>query len=99
MTSDKIQVENVNIPGKVNNVNRAKYEDMKRAMTNVLPEKSPGLTQNEIRESVKPHLNQTLFPDGETCGWWAKTVQLDLEAKQHMVREQTKPLRWYLKRI
>ncbi|MEM9500924.1 MAG: hypothetical protein AAF941_03655, partial [Pseudomonadota bacterium] len=53
------------------------------------------LTQAETRDAVKPHLSDELFPDGKTCGWWAKTVQLDLEAKGLLVREQTKPLRWH----
>jgi len=35
------------------------------------------------------------FPEGATSGWWAKTVQLDLEAKGVVIREKTKPLRWY----
>ncbi|WP_394727903.1 DUF6958 family protein [Altererythrobacter sp. GH1-8] len=34
---------------------------------------------------------------GKTSGWWAKTVQLDLEAKGKLVREETKPLRWHFK--
>lgn len=96
MSSEKIDVENVNTPGKINRVNRAKYKEMRRAMMTALPKSSPGLTQNEIREAVKPHLDQTLFPGGETCGWWAKTVQLDLEARKLMVREKTKPLRWFM---
>jgi hypothetical protein len=27
------------------------------------------------------HLPQNLFPGGAKAGWWAKTVQLDLEAR------------------
>ncbi|MFK7992797.1 MAG: hypothetical protein AB8B87_01585 [Granulosicoccus sp.] len=97
MSDEKIEVENVNTPGRSTRVNRAKYESMKNAMEKTLPKKSPGLPQNEIREAVKPHLDQTLFPGGETAGWWAKTVQLDLEAKKLMIREPTKPLRWFMK--
>ena len=97
MPDDKIEVQNINTPGKTNRVNRAKYLDMKRAMSKALPRKPPGLTQTEIREAVKPHLDQRLYPAGETSGWWAKTVQLDLEAKKRLVRETTTPLRWYLK--
>ena len=97
MADEMIEVENVNTPGKITRVNRAKYEEMKRAMIAALPKKSPGLTQDEIREAVKPLLDQDLFPGGKTSGWWAKSVQLDLEAKEKMVREHTKPLRWYLR--
>lgn len=97
MNDDKIEVQNINTPGRSTHVNRAKYNAMKRAMAKSLPKRSPGLTQNEIREAVKPHLDEALFPGGKTSGWWAKTVQLDLEAKKRMVREPTKPLRWYMK--
>jgi len=38
-------------------------------------------------------LPRTLFPEGAKAGWWAKTVQLDLEAKGILSREETKPLR------
>ncbi len=92
-----IEVENVNTPGKVSRVNAAKYSEMKAALYACLPSASPGLNQNEMREGAKQHLSQTLFPEGKTSGWWAKTVQLDLEAKGLLIREHSKPLRWYLK--
>jgi len=44
---------------------------------------------------VKAHLPEDLFPQGKTSGWWAKTVQLDLEAKGIVTREKSKPLRWH----
>ena len=94
-SDDKIVVENVNVPGKTSRVNAAKYQAMKAAMLRVLPEAEPGLTQSEIREAVIPHLPDDLFPGGSTAGWWAKTVQLDLEAKGIVIREATKPLRWH----
>lgn len=92
---EKIAVENVNIPGKTSRVNAAKYQAMKDAMLRVLPKKEPGLTQSEVREAVIPHLPDGLYPEGATAGWWAKTVQLDLEAKGIVIREATKPLRWH----
>lgn len=94
-TADKIEVENVNVPGSVTNVDAAKYAAMKRAFLRVLPKGSPGATQKEIVEAVKPYLPENLFPGGKTSGWWAKTVQLDLEAKGDVMRELSKPLRWY----
>ena len=94
---DKIEVENVNTPGRVGRVNAAKYADMRAAMKRALPCTSPGLTQSEMRDSVKPYLSEDLFPGGKTCGWWTKTAQLDLEANGKLVREQTKPLRWHWK--
>ena len=95
--TEMIEVENVNTPGKTTRVNAAKYADMFAAFERAVPRKSPGLNQAEIRDAVKPHLSDSLFPGGKTCGWWAKTVQLDLEAKGKLVREHTKPLRGHWK--
>jgi hypothetical protein len=92
---DKVTVENVNHPGKTSRVDAAKYHAMKQAMLQVLPQDEPGLTQAEMRRVVIPHLPDDLFPAGSTAGWWAKTVQLDLEAKGIVIREATKPLRWH----
>lgn len=84
---ERVSVENVNLPGRTNRVNAAKYQAMRDAMLQVLPAGAPGLTQAEIREAVLPHLPELLYPSGDTAGWWAKTVQLDLEAKGRVVRE------------
>jgi hypothetical protein len=68
---------------------------MKKAMLAVLPKKGPGLTQQEVRDAVIAHLPEAIFPGGEKAGWWAKTVQLDLEAKGIIVRDRAaRPLRW-----
>jgi hypothetical protein len=88
-TDGKITVENVNVPGHTTRVSKAMYDAMKQAMWKVIPSKPPGLTQNEIREAVVPHLPTDLFPGGAKAGWWAKTVQLDQEAKRTLVREGT----------
>jgi len=94
-TGEKIEVENVNVPGHITRVDAAKYAAMKRAFLRVLPARPPGLNQAEIRQRVVPHLPEALFPGGKTAGWWAKTVQLDLEAKGTVVREASKPMRWH----
>jgi len=67
---------------------------MKRAFLKVVPKTSPGLTLEEIRERLTAHLPGELFPGGAKAGWWAKTVQLDLEAKETVVREKSRPTRW-----
>ena len=92
--SGKIAVENVNHPGQVTRVDADMYEAMKRTFLKVLPKTSPGLTAAEIRERLLAHLPTKQFPAGAKAGWWAKTVQLDLEAKGVVAREKTKPLRW-----
>lgn len=93
---EKVQVQNVNVPGQLTNVNAAKYHAMKKVFLKVLPTTRPGLTQKEIQDQVKKHLPDNLFPEGATSGWWAKTVQLDLEAKGIVTRVKSKPLRWHL---
>ncbi|MEL6681065.1 MAG: hypothetical protein AAFQ09_00290 [Pseudomonadota bacterium] len=93
--AEKVAVENVNVPGHVTNVDKAKYEAMKAAMLATLPKAAPGMTAKESKEAAKPHLPEDLFPGGATSGWWQKCVQLDLEAKGVVVREDTKPLRFH----
>ena len=93
--SNRIAVENINNPGKTTNVDRAKYEAMKAAMLATLPTAAPGMTASESKEAAKPHLPDDLFPGGATSGWWQKCVQLDLEAKGVVVRENSKPLRFH----
>jgi hypothetical protein len=95
MTEDKVTVENVNVPGQTTRVDAAKYGAMKTALLAVLPAGAPGLTQAEMIAAVVAHLPEALFPGGSTAGWWAKCVQLDLEAKGIVAREPTKPLRWH----
>ncbi len=92
---EKVVVENVNVPGHTSRVNAEKYHAMKKAFLCILPAREPGLTQKEIQTAVVDYLPEALFPAGATSGWWAKTVQLDLEAKGLVIREKTKPLRWH----
>ena len=95
---DRVTVENVNVPGHTVILDAAKYEAMREALVAVLPNKAPGLTQAEIRLAVLTHLSKDLFPGGSKANWWAKMVQLDLEAKGLIDRESTKPLRWHLRK-
>ena len=95
--SEKIEIENVVSPGHTYRVDADKYGAMKQAFLKILPAKSPGLTAVEIGEAVLPHLPVDLFPGGAKAGWWKKAVQLDLEAKGVITRENTKPLRWHKK--
>jgi hypothetical protein len=93
-----VEVENVNHPGRVKHLQADMYEAMKRAFLRILPKTSPGLTVEEIQEQVVAHLPEKLFPAGFKAGWWAKTVQLDLEAKGIIARERTRPLRLHKSR-
>lgn len=91
---DKIEVENVNTPGRLTRVNGAKYAAMREALLGVLPSQAPGMTAAEAKAALLPALPDDLFPGGATAGWWLKCVQLDLEAKGIVLRAATKPLRF-----
>ena len=92
----KIAIENVVSPGRTRQVDAAKYEAMKKVLLRISPTKSPGLSAVEMREKILPMLPQDLWPDGEKVGWWQKAVQLDLEAKGILCRdEKSKLLRWW----
>lgn len=92
--AESIEIENVNHPGSVRRVDAKMYRAMRRAFLKILPKSSPGLMEAEIRERVMAYLAEDLFPQGAKAGWWAKAVQLDLEAKGIIVREKARPLRW-----
>jgi hypothetical protein len=91
--SEKTTVQNVGQPGKTYSVDAAKYAEMRAAMEKVLPTDPPGLTPAQLIEAVKPLLSQSLFPGGDTAGWWVKCVQLDLEAKGLVKRAPKPPVR------
>jgi hypothetical protein len=90
---DKIEVQNVGQPGKTYRVDAAKYADMRQAVLAVLPSAPPGMAVADLISAVKPRVSQHLFPGGETCGWWVKCVQLDLEAKGLIARAPKAPVR------
>jgi hypothetical protein len=93
--NEKIEIQNINCPGRTSNVNAQKYTAMKRVLLKVIPKKPPGLTQKEMQKAILPHLPEDLWPGGQKSAWWAKTVQLDLEAKEIIVRTDSKPLTWH----
>jgi hypothetical protein len=90
--SDKIEIENVNTPGRTQRVDRAKYPAMREALLAILPSDSPGITVARAKEALLPFLSATLFPHGATAGWWLKAVQLDLEAKGVIRRAPIRPV-------
>jgi hypothetical protein len=94
--SAKIPVSNVNHPQLVRNLDAAKYDAVKIALLKVLPKKTPGLTQIQLRGETAYHLPEHLFLNGEKSAWWIRSVQLDLAAKGIIAREENvHPLRWY----
>lgn len=93
MTDGKIEIENINFPGRTEKVDRAKYIAMREALLAVLPAECPGMTVAEAKSALLPHLPDALFPQGNTAGWWLKAVQLDLEAKGIIARAPQSPVR------
>ena len=92
----KTEILNVNVPGHTTRVDTDKYEAMRAAILDVTPFDQPGLTAAEMVEKVTPLLPTSLWPGGEKVGWWQKTVQLDLEARGLLRRDESaKPLRWH----
>jgi hypothetical protein len=92
MAGEKIEVENVNHPGKTYRVDAANYHIARAAMLRILPASAPGLTQAEMLDAMRAALRPA-HPEMK-AGWWMKSVQLDLEAKGLVVRDGGKPLRW-----
>ncbi|WP_447749757.1 DUF6958 family protein [Sphingopyxis fribergensis] len=90
---ERTEMLNIASPGHVVRVEKAKYDAMKDALLAAVPEAEPGLTVAEIKARVLPLLPEALFPGGAKAGWWLKGVQLDLEARGLIARENTKPLR------
>ena len=54
--TDKIEVENINTPGKTTRVDAAKYTAMRKAMLKTMPRTAPGDTAQNVKEAAKPHL-------------------------------------------
>ena len=92
---EKVEVENVNVPGHITRVDAVKYTIIRDLTLKCLPEDGTGLTAVEIKDAVRHKLPEDLFPGGRALGWWQKTVQLDLEAKGLMKRAETKPLSFF----
>ncbi|MDT9600607.1 DUF6958 family protein [Sphingosinicella rhizophila] len=93
IAADKVEVHNIVSPNHVTRVDARKYHAMRDALLAVLPRSAPGLTVAEAKEHLLPHLPDILFPGGDKAGWWLKCVQLDLESKGVIARENSKPLR------
>jgi hypothetical protein len=92
-TVERVEMLNFTSPGHVTRVEKGKYDAMKAALLTAVPKAVPGLTVAEIKERVLPLLPEDLFPGGAKAGWWLKGVQLDLEARGVIARENSKPLR------
>lgn len=88
----KVEIENFTSPGHIYRVDAEKFEAARTCYLKVLPDSQPGLTPTQILSRMVPHLPADLFPGGAKAGWWAKAVQLDLEAKGVIVRAKRPPV-------
>ena len=70
--TDKVEIENINTPGRVERVDRAKYLAMKEALMSALPTTSPGLTVAEVKTAILPLLPQDCFLQGPRPGGGSK---------------------------
>ncbi|MDO9354794.1 MAG: hypothetical protein Q7T55_13945 [Solirubrobacteraceae bacterium] len=93
MPDDKVEIENVNTPGRTTRVDRSKYDAMREALLAVVPADPPGASVADLKAAILPRLPDQIFPGGATAGWWLKAVQLDLEAKGVIARGAVKPVR------
>jgi len=90
---ERTEMRSITSPDFAMRVDKAKYDAMKDALLAAVPKSKPGLTVAEVKERVLPLLPDALFPGGAKAGWWLKGVQLDLEARGLIARENVKPLR------
>ena len=73
-------------------VDADKCEAVRDAYLTVLTSEAPGMTPAVIKAALTPNLTEDLFPGGATAGWWAKCVQLNLEARAVIVRAPGSPM-------
>jgi len=92
-TIERTEMRSITSPSFAMQVDKAKYDAMKDALLAAVPRGKPGLTVAEVKAGVLPLLPEALFPGGAKAGWWLKGVQLDLEARGLIARENVKPLR------
>lgn len=84
------------------NIERVRYEPMRRALLKVIPRKRAGIALSEVRTLVEPLLPGFGFPPKASVGWHLIAVKQDLEARgeieqvpgakpQHLRRGSPKP--------
>ena len=85
---------NVNTGRPSTHVTPQKYYPVREAILKTLPDDEKGMACEELTKAIAPHLSRDLFPHMGSVRWYAKTVQLDLEARGLIERiPKSKPLR------
>ena len=68
-------------PGKLGvNIERDKYDAMRKAILKVVPKNRTGIAFKDLTKLVKPHLPMDVFRNA-SIAWYTVTVKLDLEAR------------------
>lgn len=62
------------------NIDRDKYDEMKRALLRVVGRGADGVPFSELKDRVPEHLSDEVFGDA-SVSWYCVTVKLDLEAR------------------
>jgi hypothetical protein len=75
-----------------NNINKQKYETLKKAMLSALQNKELTHTElfNQLNKSLKSKFSGNV-------SWYAETVKLDLEARKIIERTSSKPQKYRVK--
>ncbi len=81
MTTDE-RIRTLHPTGKQGvNIERSKYDLVRRALLRVIPRSSAGVPFKELRELVRPHLEAGGFPPDSSVSWYVTAVKQDLEAR------------------
>lgn len=79
-------------------IERAKYDQMRRALLRVIPSTKAGVPFKGLPDLVVGHLDRAVFPPGTGIGYYVTTVKQDLEARGEIeIVEGSRPQR--LRRI
>lgn len=63
------------------NIDRAKYDAMRRALLKVVPRKKDGVPFMDLPDLVAPLLKPPAFGPADSVPWYVVTVKQDLEAR------------------
>ena len=66
-------------------IERAKYDEMRRAILRVVGRGRTGRTFTEVTRLIGPHLSDEVWADASPT-WYCVTVKLDLEARGELER-------------
>lgn len=64
------------------NIERSKYDDMRRALLRAIPRAAQGVAFAELPRLVRAHLRPDVFTPDVSVKWYVVTVKQDLEARR-----------------